>query len=200
MIIGPKYKIARRLGAPIFDKTQSNKFKAREGKKTKGRIKSTTNFGIQLVEKQKARFTYGISEKQFSKYAKKIIERKSPNPHEKLFENLETRLDNVIYRIGLGSTRAFARQIVSHGHIRVNGRRVNIPSYSVKKSDVITIREGSIKKTLFQGLDERLKGRELPNWIVRDANDLSWKIIGMPEYQPANLLFDLNAVIQYYKR
>lgn len=200
MIIGPKYKIARRLGAPIFEKTQSHKFKATEGKKTKGRMKAATNFGIQLLEKQKARFTYGVSEKQFSKYAKNIIDKKSPNPHERLFENLETRLDNVIYRIGLGSTRGFARQIVSHGHIRVNGKRVNIPSYTVKKKDVITIKEGSSKKPLFQDLDERLKGREIPNWINKDTESHKWTINGIPEYQPTNLLFDLNAVIQYYKR
>jgi small subunit ribosomal protein S4 len=200
MIIGPKYKIARRLGAPIFEKTQSHKFKSAEGKKTKGRMKATTNFGIQLLEKQKARFTYGVSEKQFANYVKKIIEKKVPNPHERLYENLESRLDNVIYRIGLGSTRSFARQIVSHGHIMVNGRRVNVPSYSAKKGDVITIREGSINKPIFKDLNERLKDREIPGWIVKDSENQKWTIKGGPEYKSENMLFDLNAVIQYYKR
>lgn len=201
MKIGPKYKIARRLGAPIFDKTQSNKFKAASDKKTRGRMRPSTNFGLQLIEKQKARFTYGVTEKQFSKYAKNIIDKKAPNPHQKLFEALETRLDNVIYRIGLGNTRGFTRQLVSHGHIRINGKKMSIPSYKVKKNDQISIREGSAKKPVFLDLEEKLKDRTLPLWIAKeDPKEFRWSIINMPTYQPSDLLFDLNAVIQFYKR
>lgn len=208
MITGPKYKIARRLGAPIFDKTQSQKFKASADKRKKGRMRPPTNFGIQLIEKQKARFTYGVSEKQFSKYAKNIINKKTPNPQEKLFEELEARLDNVIYRIGLGNTRGFTRQIVSHGHIRINGKKMNIPSYKVKKGDEISIRDGSLKRPLFQNVNEKIKERTLPIWIVRggvgskksDAKDLKWGITDLPKYQPLDLLFDLNTVIQFYKK
>jgi small subunit ribosomal protein S4 len=200
MKIGPKFKIARRLGAPIFPKTQTQKFKAASEKKTRGRQKPATNFGIQLLEKQKARFTYGVSEKQFSKYVKNIIDAKGANPHEKLFEVLETRLDNLVYRLGIAPSRASARQIVSHGHIRVNGKRMNIPSYQVYKNDVITIREGSLNKPIFSDLSEKIKDRELPAWIGKEGKDLKWIVINIPTYQGTDLLFDLNAVIQFYKR
>lgn len=205
MKIGPKFKIARRLGAPIFDKTQTQKFKASSEKKSRGRMRPGTNFAIQLVEKQKARFTYGITERQFSKYAKNIIDKKAPNPHERLFEDLESRLDNFVYRIGLGNTRGFARQLVSHGHIMVNGRKIDVPSYKVKKGDEIAIRDGSRRKPVFSDLEEKLKGRALPLWIARgDAKEkgdaFKWSAVGVPAYQPSDLLFDLNAVIQFYKR
>jgi small subunit ribosomal protein S4 len=202
MITGPKYKIARRLGAPIFEKTQTQKFKISEEKKQKvrGRKKSTTNFAIQLNEKQKARFTYGVSEKQFRNYIKKIIDSKVSNPGSKLYEALETRLDNVIARIGLGTTRAFARQLVSHGHILVDGKKVTVPSFHVEKGEVITIREGSKTKPVFKDLDETLKTREVPNWIAVDLGKKSWTIQGTPKVEGEHLLFDLETVIQYYKR
>lgn len=198
MIIGPKYKIARRLGAPIFEKTQTQKFKARSEKRTM-RKKSTTNFAIQLNEKQKARFTYGVTERQFSKYAKSVIEKGGTNPSEKLFEILESRLDNVVYRIGLASTRSFARQLVSHGHITVDGGKVNIPSYKVTVGEVISIRKGSTNIGPFKDLGTTLKGKDLPNWIVADK-DNSWKVTKAPAIEGQSLLFDLESVIQYYKR
>ena len=204
MIIGPKYKIARRLGAPIFEKTQTQKYKLSESKKSvkkgKGGFGGGTNFAIQLREKQKARFTYGISEKQFKNYVKKIIDSKVSKPHEHLYTALESRLDNVVARIGLGSTRAFARQLVSHGHIMVNGKKVGIPSYQVEKGDIISIREGSRKKTVFNEIDEKSKTKELPTWLAYDAEKKHWTINGAPGVAGENLLFDLDAVIQYYKR
>lgn len=202
MITGPKYKIARRLGAPIFEKTQTQKYKLSETKKMKvrGKKKSTTNFAIQLNEKQKCRFTYGVSEKQFKNYVKKIIDAKGSNPGARLFESLETRLDNVVARIGLGSTRAFARQLVSHGHILVDGRKVTIPSFHVEKGEVISIREGSKAKPVFKDLDETIKAREIPNWIAADLGKKTWTIQGVPKAEGQNLLFDLDSVIQYYKR
>ena len=204
MITGPKYKIARRLGAPIFEKTQTQKFKLSEEKraKAKGRGKkpSTTNFAIQLKEKQKARFTYGVSEKQFKNYVKKILDTKITNPHEKLFEVIETRLDNVVYRIGLGNTRSFARQLVSHGHILVNGKKVGIPSYTVQVGDIVSIRPGSKAKPVFKDVEENAKAKQYPLWVVYEIGKKEWKIQGTPKTEGENLLFDLNLVIQYYKR
>ncbi len=203
MIRGPKYKIARRLGAPVFEKTQTQKFKISEERKSKGKRKggfgTATNFALQLNEKQKARFTYGVSEKQFKNYAMKVINANSSNPQEALFTALETRLDNVVARIGLGSTRAFARQLVSHGHILVNNRKVTVPSYKVEKGDVIAIREGSKTKTVFKDTFEQAKTRELPLWIAFNAEKKSWTIQGAPKLEGENLLFDLDLVIQYYK-
>src|SRR5690349_13683978 len=121
MKIGPKFKIARRLQAPIFEKTQTAKFKANSENKGRAggagrRPRPKSDYGHQLMEKQKARFTYGISERQFSNYANKVITKKSSiSPQEKLFEELERRLDNVVYRLGLAKTRSAARQMVSHG-------------------------------------------------------------------------------------
>jgi small subunit ribosomal protein S4 len=148
MKIGPRYKIARRLGAPIFEKTQTAKFKARTGETRRPPMRS--DFGKQLIEKQKARFTYGVSEKQFSSYVKTVLESKTSVPVQKLLEKLETRLDNVVYRSGFASTRQFARQVVSHGHVLVNGRKLNVPSYVVKPGDMISIREGSKSNGIFK--------------------------------------------------
>jgi small subunit ribosomal protein S4 len=120
MIIGPKYKICRRLGSGVFDQCQSPKFMLSEAKKTKvakkGPRKQVSEYGQQLGEKQKIRFSYGISEKQLGNYVEEATSSKGSVASEKLFELLETRLDNTIYRLGLASTRRLARQMASHGH------------------------------------------------------------------------------------
>src|SRR3989338_1190548 len=147
----PKFKICRRLGAAIYEKCQTPKYTMSEAKKgfKKGKKpKQLSDFGSQLIEKQKARFMYGISEKQFSKYVEVSTQTKGINAGEFLSELLESRLDNTIYRLGIGHTRALARQIVCHGHILVNGKRVTIPSYKIKLGDTISLREGSRSKPL----------------------------------------------------
>ena len=132
MIIGPKYKICRRLGSGVFDQCQSQKFMLSEAKKTKvakkGPRKQVSEYGQQLNEKQKIRFSYGISEKQLGNYVEEATSSKGSVASEKLFELLETRLDNTIYRLGLASTRRLARQMASHGHFLVNGTKTNVPS------------------------------------------------------------------------
>jgi small subunit ribosomal protein S4 len=204
MLIGPKYKIARRLGAPIFEKTQKQKFAFSKGKaggkKEGGRPKAKSEFGRQLIEKQKARFTYGLTEAQFSKYVKHVINKKSAKSSDVLFEVLERRLDNVIYKAGLANTRRFARQIVSHGHVVVNGTKVTIPSFSVKQGDVITIREGSLKKPIFAEVTEKIKDITPPAWIGADVAKKTWTIQGAPKLEGESLLFDLGSVFEYYRR
>ncbi|MEI6553327.1 MAG: 30S ribosomal protein S4 [bacterium] len=202
MITGPKYKIARRLGAPIFEKTQTAKFKARaerdfSSKKKRGGPRS--DYGKQLIEKQKARFTYGISEKQFSNYVNKVIESKSTTPTVKIFEALETRLDNVVYRLGLVPTRRFARQAVSHGHILVNGRRLTIPSFIVKVGDTVSIREGSKNNGIFAKIDEVVK-KETPVWLTWNSDKQTASMLKMPSIEGQDLLFDLGTVIEFYKK
>src|SRR3989344_6011537 len=125
MRIGPRYKIARRLGANIFDKTQTAKFALRAQQKRTGdrRPKAQTDFGIQMLEKQRVRFSYGINERQFSKYLKEIIADKNSKPTESLHERLESRLDNTVYRLNLAAFRQGARPLVGHGHIMVNGKK-----------------------------------------------------------------------------
>src|SRR3989338_11164111 len=158
MIIGPKYKIARRLQAPVFEKTQTQKFSLREERKNKKRSfrKQKTDYGIQLNEKQKARMFYCITEKQFAKYVKQALEKKGISPTNTLLKTLEYRLDNVVWRAGLLPTHLAARQAVSHGHFLVNGKKVYVPSYSVSLKDKITIREGSQGSKMFSEIDEKV--------------------------------------------
>jgi small subunit ribosomal protein S4 len=202
MITGPKYKIARRLGAPIFEKTQTQKYAIRQERKGKKRgfSKPKSEFAVQMNEKQKARFTYGISEKQFSKYVKEALEKKSSNKSQTIFESLEMRLDNVVYRMGLASTRLAGRQMVSHGHILVNGKKVNIPSMKMTEGDKIEIRSGSQKKVLFSNIDEKVKNTAVSSWIKFDISKKTGEIIGRPKYVPVDNMFDLNAVIEFYSR
>ena len=203
MIIGPKYKIARRLNAPVFEKTQTPKYAASLARKKqgdKGRPKAKTNYGRQLDEKQKARFTYGISDRQFSKYAKHVLATKGIDQAARLTETLENRLDNVVYRTGLAVTRRFARQMVSHGHIMVNDRRVTVPSMQVSIGDVISVRPNSLKSNLFTKLDERMKTYTTPSWLKFDVEKRSAKVQGVPKVTLGDLLFDPKAVLEFYSR
>ena len=202
MITGPKYKIARRLGAPIFEKTQTQKYALhleRKGKK-RGFSKMKTEFGLQLNEKQKARFIYGLGERQFSNYVKEAIEKKTTNASQTIFEFLETRLDNVIYRLGFSTTRLGARQMVSHGHIKVNGRRVTTPNRRVIVGDKIEITDRSKAKPLFSNIDEKIKNVTVPSWIKFDAKSKLAEIQGMPVLVKSENMFDLNTVIEFYSR
>ena len=202
MIIGPKYKIARRLGAPIFEKTQTQKYALHLERKAKKRgfLKPKSEYGVQMNEKQKARFTYALSEKQFSNYVKEALSRKTSNKPQTLFEFFERRLDNVIYRLGFSSTRLGSRQIVSHGHILVNGKRVKTPSIRVSVGDKIEIRAGSVEKTLFKNMDEKTKNVTVPAWIKFDSVKKIAEIQGMPVFVQTENLFDLNSVIEFYSR
>ncbi len=204
MIIGPKYKIARRLNAPVFEKTQSQKFALSQARKSKKSVsrgpRQKSAYGEQMIEKQKARFTYLLSEKQFSNYVRKAIAGKDSTVPT-LFGLLEGRLDNVVYRIGLATTRSGARQMTSHGHVTVNGKRVNIPSFRVSEGDIISVREGSAKKPLFAGASERMRNFTPPIWIKTDPEKIQAVIIGKPSMvSRTDALFDLNLVIEFYSR
>lgn len=201
MKIGPKYKIARRLGAAVFEKTQGPKYALNEQKKNKMRKpRPKSIFGQQLLEKQKTRYTYLLTEKQFTKYVKETIATKSKNQSEILFQKLESRLDNVVLRAGFLKTRLAAKQAVSHGHFLVNGKRVNIPSVSLKKGDVVEIREASKTKGLFEDIDNTIKENTTPAWLKIDAKDKKIEVTGEPLYNKIDLHFDLQQVIEFYKR
>jgi small subunit ribosomal protein S4 len=201
MIKKPKYKIARRLGAPIFEKTQTQKYAVRAEKKAKnsGFSKPKTEYGFQHNEKQKARMQYGVSEKQFSNYIKDASTKKSSLAVPSIFEALESRLDNVVFRLGLASTRRGARQMVSHGHIMVNGRKTTIPSRKVLIGDLISIREGSKDSTLFKSFDERFANITIPEWLSFDGVKKVAEVKGVPKIT-GDLMFDLNAVMEFYSR
>lgn len=201
MKIGPKFKIAKRLGAPIFEKTQSQKFElslARGGRNAK-RPGQMSDYKRQLIEKQKMRFSYGLTEKQLRRYVDEAVE-KSHQPVALLMERLESRLDNVIYRMGLAKTRRLARQIVSHGHICVNGKKMTIPSHKVKVNDVISVREGSRQTGLFINLGETHEAAGVPAWVTFDAKKMEGTMKTVPVYNPAESLFDPDQVMEYYSR
>ncbi len=203
MKLGPKYKIARRLGPAVFEKTQTQKFQLSEArharKKSDKRPKPLSDFGLQLIEKQRVRFSYGIIERQLSNYVAKATETKGANSAEKLFGLLESRLDNVVYRLGLAHTRRLARQMTSHGHFLVNGKRTTVPSYAVKKGDVITVREGSKKSVLFADLANKLKNYSVPKWLKLDIEKMSATVEGEPVLETGGA-FNLNTVLEYYSR
>ncbi|MEK7642487.1 MAG: 30S ribosomal protein S4 [Patescibacteria group bacterium] len=200
MIIGPKYKIARRLGAPIFEKTQTQKFALRSGKKSGSKFtRPKSDFGLQMNEKQKARMFYGVTEKQFAKYVKSALSKKGA-PSVNLLNELETRLDNVVWRGGLVSTHRGARQAVAHGHFTVNGKRVFVPSFKVKEGDIINIREGSRNSKLFNQTDEKLGETTPPIWIKLDSKKKEIVIQNNSVESQTETLFDLSKVIEYYQR
>jgi len=200
MKIGPRYKIARRLGAPIFEKTQTQKFQVRSQRNTKTtRPRPKSDFALGLMEKQKARYTYGLTEKQFARYVAEATA-KEGNSGELLMQRLESRLDNVVLRAGFASTRQAARQMVSHNHITVNGVITNIPSMAVKVGDIVSIREGSKSKGLFSALPERLKTVRVPAWMKVDSELKKITIDGTPFAQQSELMFNVGTILEFYSR
>ncbi|HVT74817.1 MAG TPA: 30S ribosomal protein S4 [Candidatus Paceibacterota bacterium] len=201
MINGPKYKIARRLGANIFEKTQTAKFALRaERKAGKGPYRPKGEFATAMLEKQKVRYTYGVMERQFKKYVKESVARKGVNTTQALYERLETRLDNVVYRLGWAPTRLAARQMVAHGQIMVNGNRTNVPSHTVGAGDVVSIRPASLKKPLFKDLDEKMKKVATPSWLSYDNEKKSANVTALPKFNQTEVLFNLGQVIEFYSR
>ena len=201
MYIGPRYKKARYLGVPVFKKTQTQKYAMRSQRKVrKPRGRGTkSEYGRQMLEKQKARYSYGVSSGQFAIYVKKAL-KTTGNNAENLIRFLEGRLDNVVLRAGFAQSRAAARQMVSHGHITVNGKAVTIPSYEVSVGDIVAIREGSKGKTLFARLDEDLKGVTWPAWLTVDPALRQISVKGVPTADTSELLFDIVSVLEFYTR
>lgn len=199
MISKPKFKICRRLGPGVYDKCQTVKFSTSgKGQFSGKRPKQLSEYGLQFIEKQKVRFSYGVTEHQLGNYVKKASQAKGAGTVEKFYEELELRLDNAIYRMGLAPSRRGARQMVSHGHFIVNGHKVTIPSYQLRIGDVIKVREGSKGKKIFTGLEEKLKDYTAPDWLAFDLG----KMEGSIKAKPKNIdtFLNLNAVLEFYSR
>ena len=203
MIIKTKYKLCRRLGVGIFEKCQTQKFTLSETRKSGNRRlkrrKMVSEYGSQLLEKQKLRFAYGLREKQLSRYVKEAIAKKDANIAESLYIRLETRLDNIVYRLGLASTRAMARQMVSHGHIMLNGRKVTVPSCQIKMGDQVTIRKGSENKVIFADLKEKNKNIISVNWLNFNLSKKEGKMVGLPKLENQEI-FDFKSILEFYGR
>jgi small subunit ribosomal protein S4 len=154
---------------------------------------------LQLREKQKARYTYGILEKQFKKTFR-MAEKQTGITGENLLVLLERRLDNVVYRLGFADSRPQARQLVRHGHILLNGRKTNIPSALVKEGDTISWREGSQKTEYYKQLAQDIESKTVLNWLSLDRENLTGQIISLPTPDQIDARFDGKAVIEYYSR
>ncbi|MCK5589076.1 MAG: 30S ribosomal protein S4 [Candidatus Pacebacteria bacterium] len=199
MRVRAKFKKCRRYGAPIFGKCASAKFAISEQKrKTTGPRRRTmiTEYGKQLIEKQKLKFSYFLKEKKLKKYVFDAIDSENETFGE-IYKSLETRLDNVIYRTGLAESRIMAKQIVGHGHILVNGRKLNVPSYAVKIGDKIAVREESKDRSIFQNLEKK-DLIKLPNWLSFDYKKLEGEIKEYPKFEKGE--FDFQQIIEFYTR
>lgn len=163
------------------------------------RRKSMSEYGSQLKEKQRLRHSYGISERQSENYFIKASSSKK-SLSDYLLELLERRLDNVVFRLRFAESRSAARQLVSHGHFCVNGRKVTIPSYQTSKNDIITIKPKSIGNIIFKEIKNTLKGKEISSWLSLDKEKLEGKIVSLPTKKDVSELIDIAMVIEYYSR
>lgn len=161
---------------------------ARGGRRTK------SEYGLQLAEKQKIRNEYGLRERQFRAYFDKADEPAG------VFSLLEARLDSIVFRAGFAITRPQARQLVSHGHITVNGRKVTIPSFRVREGDLVAIREGSRDRKVFEGYDERMEKYEAPSWLNVDRKKREAKAKGAADIKEETQPFNFQTVIEFYSR
>ena len=194
-----KYKISRRLQAPLFEKCQTQKFVLREQRRApKRRRRAASDYSKQLVEKQKVRYFYGISERVLKNYVRKAVAVKQVATEEMLGRILESRLDNIVYRLGLAPTRRMARQMVSHGHFTVNGRKVTVPSYQIVPSDTVGIREGSTRTSLFQSLFSGGMIRPKAAWVSWNQKERTGAVTGKPAVEDD--IFSLPAILEYYSR
>jgi len=161
--------------------------------------KKQSEYGLQLNEKQKVKFIYGVLEKQFRKYYV-MATKKQGITGEMLLQILESRLDNVVFRLGLANTRREARQIVNHGHVTVNGKRVDIPSYLVKPGEVISLRESSRNADRMKDIVERNSNRLVPKWIDMNKDTLEGKIIALADREDIDFPVEEHLIVEYYSK
>lgn len=205
-----KCKICRRLGVKLFlkgEKCLSPKCPMIKrpyppGQKGKRRTLPLSEFGKELREKQKLRNWYNLNERQFKRYVKEVLKKrgKVEDAATLLIRKLESRLDNVIFRLGFASSHPQAQQLISHGHFLVNGKPVNIPSYSLKKGDKISIHPQSKKKGIFQNLPSLLKKHQPPSWLQLDREKMEGKVIAFPSLEEVAPPAEISAIFEYYSR
>ena len=195
---GPMHKKSRRLGFSVLENGKElAKRPYAPGEHGQDRRKKLSNYGVQLQEKQKVRFMYGLSEKQLHKLFEKALKMKGVNG-ENLLKLLESRLDNLVYRIGFATTRKGARQLVNHGHVTVNGKKVDIPSYQVKPGDVISLAENDKELAIVKSSLEALNNRA--EYVSYDEKKMEGTYVRLPERSELNADIDEALVIEYYNR
>lgn len=195
---GPVYKKSRRLG---FSVLENGKELARRpygpGIHGADRKRKSSEYGVQLTEKQKLRFMYGLNEKQFRKTFDRAAQMKGITG-ENFLNLLECRLDNIVYRLGLAKTRRAARQIVNHGHITVNGSKVNIPSYEVKVGDVVAVKEQSLEHPAIKEAVSATLNR--PAYVTFDDKKMSGTLVRLPDRSELNQEINESLIVEYYNR
>jgi small subunit ribosomal protein S4 len=164
-----------------------------------GRRRRISDRGLQLIEKQKVRYTYGVLERQFKRTFSEA-ERQQGITGDNLLMLLERRLDNVIYRLGFADSRAQARQLVQHGHFVVNGRKTNVPSFTVKEGDAISWKDGSKKTEYYKQLLEEIESKSIVNWLSLDRQTLVGQVVSLPTPGDIGAEFDGQAIVEYYSR
>ena len=205
--IGPVCRLCRREGIKLFlkgercytEKCAIEKRNTPPGQHTKLRKAKLAGYGLQLREKQKVKRIYGVLENQFRRYFE-TADRQRGITGETLLQLLERRLDNVVYRLGFSTSRSQARQMVRHGHFLVNGRKVDIPSFSVKAGDVVTVRGSSAKSALIAHAVEEVKGRGIPEWLSVDADKLAGRIVSLPTREQINLPVQEQLIVELYSK
>jgi small subunit ribosomal protein S4 len=203
---GPACRLCRRQGEKLMlkgDRCTSRKCALERRSLPPGRQRpqrrKISDRGLQLREKQKARRTYGVLERQFRKHFTEADKRPGITG-ENLLQILEMRLDNVVYRLGFADSRRQARQIVRHGHISVNGHRVDIPSYQVKSADVIAWSESSVATEYYKRLAQQIGDKIIPEWLSLDQEKLSGKVMAPPKRSDIDLSINEKVIVEYYSR
>ena len=198
---GPRVRISRRFGIPIFG---PSKYLERRNYPPgvhgpKGARRKSTEYGLGLLEKQKFRYYYGLQEKQFRNiYAKALRQRGVTG--ELMLQILETRLDSLVYGLGFAATRAAARQMVGHGHIKVNGRKVSISSYAVKVNDVIEVKDSSVSRQLATKNFELSTSRAVPEWLTLNKDAFRGTLVRVPSRDEIQPIANEQAVVEFYSR
>ena len=197
---GPRVRISRRFGTPIFGPTKylerRNYGPGVHGPKSR---RKSTDYGLGLIEKQKLKYYYGLLERQFRGVYEKALKRRGVTG-EQMLQILETRLDNVVYHLGFANTRAAARQMVSHGHVLVNGRKVNVPSFSLKVNNVIEIKNNNVSRQLATKNMELSTSRSVPDWLIMNKDEFKGTVMRIPTRDEIQPIANEQAVVEFYSR
>jgi small subunit ribosomal protein S4 len=197
---GPRVRVSRRFGTPIFGPSKylerRNYAPGVHGPKSR---RKTTDYGRGLIEKQKLRYYYGLLERQFRRVYERAL-RKRGVTGETMLQMLETRLDNVVFHLGFATTRPGARQLVSHGHVRVNARRVSIPSYGLRVNDVVEVQNTSVSRQLATRNLEMAASRAVPDWLALNKEAFKGTIMRLPTREEIQPIANEQAVVEFYSR
>jgi small subunit ribosomal protein S4 len=197
---GPRVRISRRFGTPIFGSSKylerKNYGPGMHGPKSR---RKNTDYALGLIEKQKFRYYYGLLERQFRGVYERALKRRGVTG-ETMLQILETRLDNVVYHLGFGNTRAGARQMVSHGHVKVNGRKVDVPSCGLKVNDVVEVRDSSVSRQMATRALEASTSRAVPEWLSLNRDGFKGTVLRIPSRDEIQPIANEQAVVEFYSR